>query len=227
MVASLLSVNVGTAAPSAAKRVGTTGIGKVPVESAVVRAPGPKHGGLGSGLEGDFIGDARHHGGDFQAVYAYAREELDAWGERLGRHLPNGMFGENLTTSAFDVDGALIGERWAVGDDVVLEVCGPRIPCSTFQARMGERGWVKRFTEVGNTGAYLSVMTPGLVHSGDRIEVVSRPDHDIDVRMSFRAFSGDLEMAERVLAANALPEVEESWLRELVVRRTSNAELED
>ena len=145
-----------------------------PVELAHLRAPGPKHGGLGSGVEGDFLGDTRHHGGDYQAVYAFAREELDWWAAQLGRDLPNGMFGENLTTSGLDVDGALVGERWAVGDEVVLEVCGPRIPCATFAARMGERGWVKRFSEVGRTGAYLSVVTPaGRCGRATPIEVVS------------------------------------------------------
>ena len=57
MSARLLSLNIGRAEPNAAKKVGVTGIGKTPVDSAVLRAPGPKHGGLGSGLEGDFIGD--------------------------------------------------------------------------------------------------------------------------------------------------------------------------
>ena len=52
----------------------------------------------------------------------FAREELDWWADRLGRELPHGMFGENLTTSGLDVDGALVGERWAVGEDVLLEV---------------------------------------------------------------------------------------------------------
>ena len=44
-----------------------------------------------------------------------------------------------------DVDASLIGDRWAVGDEVVLEVTGPRIPCATFAARMGIRGWLKTF----------------------------------------------------------------------------------
>src|SRR6476661_9963211 len=134
MAAHLLSLNVGRAEPSTAKNVGVTGIGKRPVESAHLRAPGPKHGGLGSGVEGDFIGDTRHHGGDYQAVYAFAREELDSWEERLGRSLPDGMFGENLTTLGLEVDESLIGEQWSIGDDVVIEVCGARIPCATFQA---------------------------------------------------------------------------------------------
>jgi MOSC domain-containing protein YiiM len=223
MTARLLSLNVGRAEPNPAKKVGVTGIGKTPVDSAVLRAPGPKHGGLGSGLQGDFIGDVRHHGGDQQAVYAFAREELDLWEERLGRPLPNGLFGENLTTTGLDVDGALLGERWAVGDEVVLEVCGPRIPCSTFQARMGEKGWVRRFTEVGRTGAYLSVVQAGTVRSGDRVEVVSRPDHDVDVVVSFRAVTRDLDAARRVLDADAISGPDADELRELVQRRTARA----
>ena len=219
MAAHLLSLNVGRAEPSTAKNVGVTGIAKRPVGSAHLRAPGPKHGGLGSGVEGDFLGDTRHHGGDYQAVYAFAREELDWWAEQLGRDLPDGMFGENLTTSGLDVDGALVGERWAVGNEVVLEVCGPRIPCATFAARMGERGWVKRFSGVGRTGAYLSVVTGGTVRQGDAIEVVARPPHDITVPDTFRAFMGDLEAAERVLAANCLVDVEAAELRETVTRR--------
>jgi MOSC domain-containing protein YiiM len=215
----VLSLNVGAPEPNAAKGTLPTGIHKVPVAEADVRAPGPKHGGLGSGLDGDFIGDRRHHGGDYQAVYAFAREQLDRWGTELGRWLPNGAFGENLTTRGVAVDDALVGERWAVGDEVVLEVCGPRIPCSTFQARMGERGWVRRFTEVGLTGAYLSVVTPGRVRQGDAVEVLDRPGHGITVPMAFRAFTGDLDLAQRVLAAGCLVAVEAAELRERVAKR--------
>ncbi|WP_406831893.1 MOSC domain-containing protein [Pedococcus sp. KACC 23699] len=220
MTARLLSLNIGASEPNPAKKVGVTGIGKKPVDSATLRAPGPKHGGLGSGVVGDFIADVAHHGGDQQAVYAFAREELDAWQDRLGRELADGLFGENLTTSGLDVDGALLGERWAVGDEVVLEVCGPRVPCATFQSRMGERGWIKRFTEVGRTGAYLSIVTGGEVRTGDAIEVVSRPDHEITVPVAFRAFMGDLAAARRVLDAGALTGPDADELREMVERRS-------
>jgi MOSC domain-containing protein YiiM len=215
----VLTVNLGSPEPSSAKDVGLTGIRKQPVEVATLRAPGPKRGGLGSGLVGDFIGDVRSHGGDYQAVYAFAREELDYWEGRLGSALDNGSFGENLTTSGLDVDGARVGDRWAVGDQVVLSVTGPRIPCTTFRARMGVRGWLKTFTAVGRSGAYLSVETGGEVRPGDAVRVVSRADHDIDVPTSFRAFMGDLDAAERVLAVGCFPEWELAALREMVARR--------
>jgi MOSC domain-containing protein YiiM len=223
MSASLLSLNIGRPEPNGAKQVGVTGIGKRPVESARLRRPGPKHGGLGSGLVGDFVGDQRHHGGDVQAVYAFAREEMDWWAAQLGRELADGMFGENLTTVGLDVDGSLVGDRWAVGDEVVLEVSAPRIPCTTFAARMGEPRWVKRFTEVGRTGAYLSLVRGGTAYRGDAIEIVSRPDHDVRLPEVFRAFTGDLQAARRVLAAECLVESEAASLADLVARRSRGA----
>ena len=75
----------------------------------------------------------------------------------------------------------------------VLEVTGPRIPCATFAAWMGERAWVRRFTERGRTGAYLAVVEPGVVTAGDAVEVVDRPSHGITVPEVFRAFTGDDE----------------------------------
>ncbi len=219
-MARILSVNLGSATPTPAPGPGVTGIVKAPVDRVEVRAPGPKHGGLGSGVVGDYIGEREHHGGDAQAVYAVAREELDHWAAELGRDLPDGMFGENLTTSGLDVDGALVGEEWEVGDEVVLRVCGPRIPCRTFQTRMGERAWVRRFTAHGRSGAYLAVAAAGVIAAGDEVRVRARPGHGVDVMTAFRAFSGDLDAADRVLAARCLaPEDHEDLARTVGRRR--------
>jgi MOSC domain-containing protein YiiM len=202
----VLSVNVGRAKPTEHSSAGVTAIDKRRVDGPVeVRAPGSKKAGLGSGLVGDAICDRRHHGGDDQAVYAYAREELDSWAVVLGRRLDNGCFGENLTTAGLDVTGARIGERWQIGSALILEVSSPRIPCRTFAGWLGERGWVKRFTHEGRPGAYLRVIEPGPVRSGDAIEVVDRPAHDVTIGVVFRALTGEPLLLERVLAVGALP----------------------
>jgi MOSC domain-containing protein YiiM len=201
-VARLDTVNLGHRRPNPHKDVGWTGIGKQPTEGPVeVRAPGPKMTGLGSGLVGDFIGDGKHHGGDGQAVYAFQREDLDEWERRLGRELPNGFFGENLTTVALQVNDARLGERWRVGREVVLQVTAPRIPCSTFRGWIGEKGWARTFTAAGRPGTYLSVVTPGIVRAGDPIEVVHRPDHDVTIAMAFRATTTDRALLPRLLEA--------------------------
>ncbi|MFE5084794.1 MOSC domain-containing protein [Streptomyces mirabilis] len=199
----LLSLNIARprAVPYTDHPEGVTGIDKRPVDGPVrVTAPGPK--GVGaSGLAGDAVCDLRHHGGNDQAVYAVAREDLDDWGRELGRPLASGAFGENLTTQGLDVSGARIGERWRVGSEVVLEVTSGRIPCRTFQGHVGEQRWVKRFTQKGAPGAYLRVIEPGEIRAGDPIEVVHRPDHEVTVAFAFRAETTERALLTRVLAA--------------------------
>ena len=203
-MARLDSVNIGRPRPNPYKNTESTGIGKQPTfEPVEVRAPGPKTTGLGSGLVGDFIGDGRHHGGNDQAVYAFQREDLDDWERRLGRELPNGFFGENLTTLDLEINQALIGERWQVGEKVVLQVTAPRIPCATFRGWMGEKGWAKIFTAVGRPGAYLGVITPGTIRAGDPVEVIQRPEHDVSIGLVFRATTTERSLLPRLLAAEA------------------------
>lgn len=200
--ARVLSVNLALLRPNPYKGDLTTGIDKRPTDDAVrVRAPGTKQDGLGSGLVGDSISDRRAHGGDDQAVYAYAREDLDHWAGVLDRELAGGLFGENLTTLGLDVNGAMIGERWAIGPDLVLQVTDPRIPCSTFRGVIGEPGWLKTFTAAAIPGAYLRVVTPGDVRSGDAITVVHRPTHGVTVAMVFRAITREPELLPAILAA--------------------------
>ncbi|MFJ9326231.1 MOSC domain-containing protein [Streptomyces sp. NPDC101230] len=200
----LLSVNIGrpTPLPSAGGPGGLSGIDKRPFEGSVrVSDPGPKGTG-GSGLAGDAVCDLRNHGGSDQAVYAFAREELDAWERRLGgRELANGVFGENLTTLGVDVSGALIGERWRVGDELLLEVASGRIPCRTFADHVKEEKWVRRFTREAVTGAYLRVIEPGSIRAGDPVEIVHRPDHEVTAALQFRAVTTERALLPSLLAA--------------------------
>lgn len=201
----LLSVNVGRPRPNPWKKLSGTGIDKRPVDGPVaVAEPGPK--GTGAvGLAGDRVYDVAHHGGSDQAVYAYAREDLDWWGGQLSQPLANGVFGENLTTGGLDVTGALIGERWRIGAEVVLEVSCPRIPCATFQGWLERAGWVRRFTEVARPGAYLRVVAPGDIAAGDRIEIVHRPSHEVTIGLAFRALTTRPDLLAQLLPADALP----------------------
>ena len=219
-MANVLTVNLAYPRPNADKGSLRTGIDKRPTDDAItVRAPGPMHGGLGSGLLGDFIGDQQYHGGDDQAVYAYAREDLDAWERELQRDLNNGEFGENFTTERLDVTGARVGERWQVGGDgLVLEVTRPRIPCRTFATWLSIRGWVKTFTKAATPGAYLRVIESGTVRAGDSVVVVDRPDHDVTVGLVFRALTLEPELLPLVLQADALPDE----IKELARRRVNS-----
>jgi MOSC domain-containing protein YiiM len=196
----VLSVNVGVAR-QLGELAGLTGIDKRPTDAGVdVRAPGPKGTG-GSGLVGDAVCNRKHHGGNDQAVYAYAREDLDGWERLLGRPLAPGTFGENLTTVGVDLTDARIGERWRIGNDLVLQVTDPRIPCSKFAMWLGEQGWVDTFKERGAPGAYFRVLEPGSVQTGDGIHVEHRPVHEVSIGLAFRALTTARNLLPELLAA--------------------------
>ncbi len=196
------SVNTGMPRDWEWAGIGYTSIEKLPASGAV------QVGKLG--LEGDQVSDVAHHGGVDQAVYAFAREDMDAWVESLGQPIRDGMFGENLTTVGYDVNEAEIGERWRVGS-TVLEVASVRIPCNDFKGWMGENGfdntaWVKRFSEVGRPGPYLRVVEEGVLQAGDRVDVVHRPGHGVTVSTMFRALTTRHELLPQLLLVDGLVE---------------------
>jgi MOSC domain-containing protein YiiM len=171
-VPSIVSVNVGRPRQLSVRRGRPmmSAIAKDPVEGPV-RVDGVN-------LAGDDQADRRVHGGPDKAVYAYAREDSDWWALELGREIPPGMFGENLTLEGVDVSGAVIGERWRVGS-VELEVCQPRLPCSKLGLRFQDLKMVKRFGQASRPGAYLRIIAEGELQAGDELTVLARPDHGI------------------------------------------------
>jgi MOSC domain-containing protein YiiM len=194
------AVNIGTPREAAWAEIGRTSIDKVSVTGPVAVGP--------LGLEGDQVSDTRHHGGPDQAVYAYSREELDWWSEQLGDPLRDGEYGENLTTSAIDVDEAEVGERWRIGT-ALLEVALVRTPCNDFKSWMGRgghdnRAWVRRFAERSRPGAYLRVLDPGVLTAGDPIDVVHRPGHGVTISLMFRALTREPELLPRLLEVERL-----------------------
>lgn len=192
----MISVNTGQGQPASwAGRLGRSAIDKSPRSGPVTI------GRLGAG--DDVQVDQEHHGGLYQAVYAYAREDLDWWTEQLGRELPNGVLGENITTAGLDVSAALIGETWQLGTAVV-QIASVRVPCGTFAGWMGERGWVKRFAAAGRPGAYLRVLQEGVAGAGDPIEVLTRPPDSVTVAGALRAYYGDVELMRWLLTAPGL-----------------------
>ncbi len=165
--------------------------GQVPDVTAIDKRPQPGRLEVGPlGLARDTQCDTANHGGVDQALYAYADEDAGWWAGHLDREIPPGLFGENLRTSGVDVTGAEIGERWRIGDPstgsgVLVEVTSPRTPCQSFQHRMQEPHWVKRFTQRGWPGAYLRVLTPGTVAAGDPVTLVRRPGHGVSIADAF------------------------------------------
>ena len=134
-----------------------TGINNVPVRGPVmVRC---------LNLDGDAQADLRVHGGPDKAVYVYAAENYELWREELGRGLPNGQFGENLTTVGFLEKDVHVGDLLYVGE-AVLQVTQPRFPCFRLGNKMGDMQFIVRFLESGRSGFYCRVLEGGVIEAG-------------------------------------------------------------
>jgi MOSC domain-containing protein YiiM len=196
------SVNVGTPRTIGWRgRTVTTAIWKHPVAGRV--------GVRGVNVEGDRQADLEVHGGVDKALYAYAAEDLAWWAGQLGRELPPGSFGENLTVAGIDVSGAVVGERWRAGG-TLLEVSQPRTPCFKLGIRMGSQRFPSRFAAAGRPGAYLRILAEGEVAAGDPVEVVHRPAHGLTVAEVARVYHADHAGAARLLQ---VPELAGTWRR--------------
>ncbi len=192
----LLSVNVGRPRYLARGDFrGLTGIFKEPVSGAVAVHP--------EGVAGDTVCDTQHHGGPDQAVYVYGSVDYDWWAAELGPPLAPGTLGENLTVHDLEASGFAVGDRLHVGS-TVLEVTGPRIPCSTLAARMDDRTFIRRFREAERPGFYCRVLVPGVLQAGDPVRWEPYAGERITVLELFRAaYQEDftVEALRRILAA--------------------------
>lgn len=206
----LLSVNV--ARPTTVyyqDRPLKTGIFKKPIDARVRLED--------SNVSGDEQADRKVHGGPTRAVYAYANEDYLWWQDRLGHTLPPGKFGENFTTGGIDVNGALIGERWQIGNAVVQVTC-PRVPCFKLGIAMGDQKFIKRFAEALRPGAYLGIVVEGDVAAGDHVDVIYKPDHTLTIKEMMRIYLFDRSRIREMLVADLPP----TW-RDWVVSETQAA----
>ncbi len=186
-----------------------TGIHKIGVEGLIQF--------VNDGLVGDNVVDRVNHGGYHKAVYAYAREDAEWWEKKIGREIEAGQFGENVTTAGIDVTGAVIGERWQIGD-LLLEVSEPRIPCRIFSGFWERPTLIKEFTAANRPGAYLRIIDEAMIERGATIDVVHRPTHGITIGDIFAAKSGERAKISEIAQVKELSTEYQKWAKRVGVR---------
>jgi MOSC domain-containing protein YiiM len=186
----LISVNIGQERIQQRKNyIETTGIYKLPVQVPVEIKS--------AGIEQDAICDRKNHGGPDQAIYLYGGADYAWWAKELGKEIPPGTFGENLTVSELESAQFNVGDMLHICD-VILQVTAPRIPCGTFAARMDDPQWVKRFRHAERPGLYCRVIEEGVVKAGDTVSVEGYSGKTISILEMFRDFY-DTDKSEETL----------------------------
>lgn len=139
-----------------------------------------------SGLEGDQQADLRLHGGPDKAIHYYPAEHYSYWNEHLrstlsGRQFAIGDFGENFSAFGLLEEAVCIGDVFRIGGCEV-QITQGRTPCWKLNEHTRIPDMARSFVETGRTGWYLRVVSTGTVCSGDRIELLHRPNPRFSVR---------------------------------------------
>jgi len=189
-----------------------SGIGKQPVAGPVA---------VGAmGIAGDGQADLINHGGLDKAVYAYDRADAAYWENRLGRALPPGALGENLTVEGLPTTDVRVGDRFRIGD-VLLEVTQPRVPCYKLGIHMGDAAFPAAFARALRVGFYLRVVEPGTLANGMPLTAMKKAETSLTVAELMRLYLSGERNTARLAAAVALPGLSAAWREELSARLTA------
>ena len=181
-------------------------------------------------IDGDRQADLEVHGGLDKAIYAYPAEHYPFWREQFPEmELPWGMFGENLTLTGLLEDTVHIGDLFQVGS-AKLMVTQPRLPCFKLGIKFGRDDILKRFLVSGMTGFYFAVLEEGEVAAGDTISLLHQDEHLVQVADIVRLYRDDkynLDLIQRVVAVQALPEEWREYFQERLEKLTNSRFLKE
>ena len=170
-------------------------------------------------LDGDRQADLEVHGGPAKAVYAYPSEHYPLWQKELREpELRWANFGENFTTEGLLESDACIGDRFRIGEALVM-VTQPRFPCYKLGIRFGREDIIEKFLKSGRSGIYFAVLEEGLVNAGDAIEQVHRDPASLTITEINQAYTktGDfVPLMRRAAEHEILPDrLKGHFLRQL------------
>lgn len=169
-------------------------------------------------LAGDQQADLTVHGGSEKAVYAYPMEHYEYWRKELSdSSMLWGAFGENLTTEGLSEDTVCIGDLLRAGS-AILQVTQPRMPCYKLEFRFNRADMIKRFLASGRSGFYFSVIDPGDVSAGSKIQILDRDPSRVTVSDILRLYLGRARDPELLLRATNLTSLPENWRAQLLLR---------
>jgi MOSC domain-containing protein YiiM len=170
------------------------------------------------GLTGDDQADKINHGGPDKALLCYSASHFEHWQIEFNRSgLKGGMFGENLTLEHGTEEDVCIGDTFAVGNEVVVQVSQPRQPCWKLGRFWNEPLLPKKVIKTGFCGWYLRVIKAGTVETSMNFELVDRPHPDWNIRRAHRVMYAKKSDADFSLKSElaVLQQLSDSWKNEL------------
>src|SRR3954468_1200667 len=153
------------------------------------------------GLDGDRHRANTVHGGPIRAVCLLGIEVIDRL-EAEGHPIFPGSVGENLTTSGLELADLPAGTRLAVGNEVLLEVTAPAMPCDTIvrSFRDGKSGRISILLHPHDSRMYARVLREGVVRPDDEIGILPpEPTSDVATQVALFRLESVVRSAQLAL----------------------------
>lgn len=150
----------------------TGGVPKTPVQEAQLTL---------TGLGCDRQAHPRFHGGPERALCLYALERIRDL-QREGHPISPGSTGENVTVENIDWSRLKLGDKLALGDEVLIEISSYTVPCKQIAASFLDRDFnrINQKTHAGWARLYARVLRTGVLRVGQEIRVLNETENRID-----------------------------------------------
>jgi len=125
------------------------------------------------GIDGDAHNDQRSHGGPERALCFYSLEQIDQL-RAEGHSVAPGTLGENVTTEGIDLSTVSPGDRFQLGESVVVEVTRYTTPCVKISGSFSDGNFNRVFSQTnpGWSRFYVRVLVGGTIRTGDVVSPV-------------------------------------------------------
>lgn len=211
----LLSLRLGKVKPFPGQNKVRSAIDKQPQSDAVYVST--------LGLAGDEQ-NFELHGGPDKALHQYCSAHYPLWNDLApGREslFKIGGFGENLSAELLHEGNVCIGDKFRLGETVVIQVSEPRQPCYKLNMRFEYRKASRTAQDTGRTGWYYRVLTPGHVREGDKFELLERMYPMWSVSRVQNFLYHEMDNLEAAAVLSELPELSK-YIRDIFIARLAN-----
>ncbi|MEC7640721.1 MAG: MOSC domain-containing protein [Nitrospinota bacterium] len=169
------------------------------------------------GFLGDGTADKRHHGGSDKGLCVYPMDHFPYWEKELGKMIPPGAFGENLTVSGLDENLVHIGDIFRVGN-AKIQISQPRQPCHKVSKLFGLNNMACQIQKSGFTGFYCRVLQPGWIEAGDNLALIHTHEKRFTVGMANHLMYVDKKNKESIKKLLSLDALSVEWKRFFTAR---------
>lgn len=150
-----------------------------------------------------------------RAVFMYQTSYYEEWRQELGKALPYGTLGENLTFEGPANAQFFLGDVLRVGR-ATLRITQPRFPCRKLNARMDEGSdFALRYLRSGRLGFFCAVVEVGSLSAGDTVQLVSRDSDPISLDEFTRVTFLEQRDASGLARLVASPSLSVTWKKKV------------